>query len=60
MLASGFLNNSDIQSNALLSLSFRLKSLINQSDCMVFMKGSQDAPRCGFSKQLMAILAETG
>jgi glutaredoxin-related protein len=55
----GFINNSHILNNALLSASFRLKSLINQSDCMVFMKGSRDAPRCGFSKQLMAILAET-
>jgi Grx4 family monothiol glutaredoxin len=40
-------------------LETRLKSLINQSTCMVFMKGPRDAPRCGFSKQLMAILAET-
>lgn len=40
-------------------LETRLKSLINQSTCMVFMKGSRDAPLCGFSKQLMAILAET-
>ncbi|XP_021939073.1 glutaredoxin 3 isoform X2 [Zootermopsis nevadensis] len=41
------------------TLEMRLKSLINQSDCVVFMKGSREAPQCGFSKQLMAILAET-
>lgn len=42
------------------TLETRLKSLINQSKCMVFMKGSRDEPRCGFSKQLMEILRETG
>lgn len=37
----------------------RLKSLINSSPVMVFMKGDRNAPRCGFSKQLIAILNET-
>ncbi|KAJ9583293.1 hypothetical protein L9F63_022364 [Diploptera punctata] len=41
------------------SLETRLKSLINQSNCVIFMKGSRDAPRCGFSKQLMQIMEET-
>ena len=35
-----------------------LKSLISQSHVMVFIKGTPDAPRCGFSKQLLALLAE--
>lgn len=38
----------------------RLKSLINKSKVMIFMKGDRNAPRCGFSKQLMAIMGETG
>ncbi|KAJ4450944.1 hypothetical protein ANN_02379 [Periplaneta americana] len=42
------------------SLEARLKSLTHQSECMVFMKGNRNEPRCGFSRQLMAILAETG
>lgn len=42
------------------SLEQRLKSLINRSELMVFMKGERNAPRCGFSKQIIAILNETG
>lgn len=42
------------------SLNERLKDLINQHQVMVFMKGNREQPRCGFSKQLMAILNETG
>lgn len=41
------------------SLNDRLKDLINSSAVMVFMKGDRNAPRCGFSKQLIAILNET-
>jgi len=42
------------------SLNDRLKQLINRSKVIVFMKGDRNAPRCGFSKQLIAILNETG
>ncbi|XP_055379374.1 glutaredoxin 3 [Condylostylus longicornis] len=42
------------------SLEDRLKNLINRAKVMVFMKGAKDAPRCGFSKQLMTILNDTG
>ncbi|KAL9886893.1 glutaredoxin 3 [Glossina fuscipes fuscipes] len=38
----------------------RLKTLINKAPLMIFMKGGRDAPRCGFSKQLIAIITETG
>ena len=37
-------------------LNTKLKRLINASKCMVFMKGSPDSPRCGFSKTLMELL----
>ncbi|XP_041368687.1 glutaredoxin 3-like [Gigantopelta aegis] len=42
------------------NLEERLKSLVKQSDVMVFMKGCPEAPRCGFSKTLVGILGETG
>lgn len=40
------------------SLEERLKSLINSQPCMLFMKGTPDEPRCGFSKQIIQILRE--
>lgn len=41
------------------ALDTRLKNLTNQAPVMVFMKGTK-TPRCGFLKQLIAILNETG
>ncbi|XP_034828505.1 glutaredoxin 3 [Maniola hyperantus] len=38
----------------------RLKALINKHNIMVFIKGTRDAPRCGFSKTLVQILNGTG
>uniref|UniRef100_A0A6B2E8A3 Putative glutaredoxin-related protein n=1 Tax=Phlebotomus kandelakii TaxID=1109342 RepID=A0A6B2E8A3_9DIPT len=38
----------------------RLKMLINRHPVMIFMKGNRDAPRCGFSKQLIAIVNDLG
>ncbi|XP_059609878.1 glutaredoxin 3 [Phlebotomus argentipes] len=38
----------------------RLKALISRHPVMIFMKGDRSAPRCGFSKQLIAIVNETG
>jgi Grx4 family monothiol glutaredoxin len=37
-------------------LNTRLKELINSYPCLVFMKGNAQEPRCGFSKQLIALL----
>lgn len=42
------------------SLEDRLKSLINKSKVMIFMKGDRATPRCGFSKQLIAIINDVG
>jgi thioredoxin-like negative regulator of GroEL len=42
------------------SLEDRLKALINKADIMCFVKGDKTTPRCGFSKQLIAIMNETG
>ncbi|KAF5286661.1 hypothetical protein FQR65_LT12492 [Abscondita terminalis] len=42
------------------SLEERLKNLINRHVVMLFMKGNRDTPRCGFSKQIINILNETG
>eukprot|EP00208_Stichococcus_sp_RCC1054_P008508 CAMPEP_0206152000 /NCGR_PEP_ID=MMETSP1473-20131121/39106_1 /ASSEMBLY_ACC=CAM_ASM_001109 /TAXON_ID=1461547 /ORGANISM="Stichococcus sp, Strain RCC1054" /LENGTH=429 /DNA_ID=CAMNT_0053549553 /DNA_START=152 /DNA_END=1442 /DNA_ORIENTATION=- len=38
----------------------RLQQLINSSPVMLFMKGSPDAPRCGFSSQVVAALRQVG
>lgn len=42
------------------TLEDRLKALINKAKVMVFMKGDRNAPRCGFSRQLIQILNDTG
>ncbi|KAI3456271.1 hypothetical protein Pfo_012934 [Paulownia fortunei] len=38
----------------------RLKQLINSSPVMLFMKGTPDAPRCGFSSKVVNALKEEG
>lgn len=40
------------------SLQDRLKKLTHSSDVVLFMKGSPDAPRCGFSRQAVEMLSE--
>lgn len=42
------------------TLEHRLKTLVNQSPVMLFMKGNKEAARCGFSRQTLEILNETG
>lgn len=37
-------------------LNERLKKLINAAPCMLFMKGSPEEPRCGFSRQTIELL----
>eukprot|EP01135_Chromosphaera_perkinsii_P012421 Nk52_evm32s2657 gene=Nk52_evmTU32s2657 len=43
-----------------MSMDERLKMLINQAPCVLFMKGSPDEPKCGFSKQIVQILKSAG
>ena len=38
------------------SLEERLKALINRAPVMLFMKGTPDAPQCGFSARMVALL----
>ncbi|NXO03161.1 GLRX3 protein, partial [Rhinopomastus cyanomelas] len=38
----------------------RLKALINKAPVMLFMKGSKQVARCGFSKQIIEIMNGTG
>jgi len=38
------------------SLEDRLKKLVNQASCMLFMKGNPANPRCGFSRTIVSIL----
>jgi len=41
-------------------LNKRLKELIEGSDVMLFMKGSPDEPRCGFSRKIVELLRGEG
>lgn len=43
-----------------LSLNDKLSQLVNRSHVMLFMKGLPSAPKCGFSRQLVALLDEAG
>ncbi|XP_076166155.1 glutaredoxin 3 [Ptiloglossa arizonensis] len=38
------------------NLDDRLRKLINQAPCMLFMKGNPTNPRCGFSRTIVSIL----
>ena len=42
------------------SLEDRLKKLVSKHHIVLFMKGSPDAPRCGFSKTTVGLLKEEG
>ena len=42
---------------AVITLEDRLKALVHKEPVMIFMKGAPENPRCGFSKQLVAILS---
>ncbi|XP_067858487.1 glutaredoxin 3 [Heptranchias perlo] len=39
-------------------LSDQLRKLLNSAPCMVFMKGTPQEPRCGFSRRIVEILNE--
>ncbi|KAF9580226.1 Glutaredoxin 3 [Lunasporangiospora selenospora] len=41
-------------------LKTRMDELINKAPLMIFIKGSPETPRCGFSKRLVALLADQG
>mmetsp|Transcript_7531 Transcript_7531/g.12913 ORF Transcript_7531/g.12913 Transcript_7531/m.12913 type:complete len:343 (-) Transcript_7531:227-1255(-) len=41
-------------------LNARLKALVNAAPIMIFIKGTPDGPRCGFSSQLVQILNKHG
>lgn len=47
-------------SSATSTLQDRIQQLVRRSDVMVFMKGLPSAPKCGFSRQLIALLDEAG
>ena len=42
------------------SMEERLRSLINQQPVMLFMKGTPEDARCGFSRTMIQILADVG
>jgi glutaredoxin-related protein len=39
-------------------LNTRLRRLMNQSTVVLFMKGSPDQPRCGFSRKICGLLRD--
>ena len=39
-------------------LNARLKALMEQDKVMLFMKGTPDAPRCGFSRKIVKLLQD--
>ena len=39
-------------------LNARLRGLMKQSNVVLFMKGSPEEPRCGFSQKISALLQE--
>lgn len=41
-------------------LNERLHKLMNQDKVVLFMKGSPDTPRCGFSRRIVALLRDQG
>ncbi|KAG8740732.1 monothiol glutaredoxin grx4 [Ceratobasidium sp. 414] len=47
-----------VQEETAEQLNDRMRKLMNQSKVVLFMKGSPDAPRCGFSRQTVALLRE--
>ena len=49
---------SDAEAVAKTRLELRLKQLISGAPGMLFMKGSPDTPRCGFSRQIVELLRE--
>eukprot|EP01096_Ripella_sp_DP13-Kostka_P014076 TRINITY_DN6249_c0_g1_i1.p1 TRINITY_DN6249_c0_g1~~TRINITY_DN6249_c0_g1_i1.p1 ORF type:complete len:374 (-),score=146.79 TRINITY_DN6249_c0_g1_i1:33-1070(-) len=42
------------------NLNARLSDLINKAPVMLFMKGTPDAPRCGFSSKIVGLLQDQG
>jgi len=43
-----------------LSLDDRIKQLTTRDPVMLFMKGTPDSPRCGFSKTIVGLLNDKG
>lgn len=42
------------------ALEKRMDALVNQSKVVLFMKGTPEAPRCGFSRKISSLLKEKG
>lgn len=56
--ALGNVKGTDQQEQATMPLEERLRALINKAPVTVFMKGSPDEPRCGFSAKICEILKQ--
>ncbi|XP_077241762.1 thioredoxin family protein [Tasmannia lanceolata] len=51
---------SDTSTGLSTALTSRLKSIIDSSHVMLFMKGKPDEPKCGFSRKVVEILKQEG
>ncbi|KAJ3181928.1 Glutaredoxin 3 [Gaertneriomyces sp. JEL0708] len=58
--ASSFADEQHAVPAATHDLNTRLKALINSHPVMIFIKGTPSTPRCGFSRQAIELLAESG
>ncbi|XP_076942826.1 monothiol glutaredoxin-S17-like [Bidens hawaiensis] len=59
MQKSGELEKTLVE-NGIVSLKDRLGKLVNSKPVLLFMKGTPDAPRCGFSSKVVNALKEEG
>lgn len=59
-LASGsyLTTSTPINAPATEDINVRIKKLLNMTPCMLFMKGTVEEPRCGFSRQMVSLLNE--
>jgi len=51
-------NGNSGDSEKVIDLDARLGKLVNKAPVMLFMKGSPDAPKCGFSRKIVDILQQ--
>lgn len=60
MVASGDFKEAMPKKPVVESLDDKLRRLVSQDKVMLFMKGNPDAPRCGFSSKIVALLRGEG
>jgi Grx4 family monothiol glutaredoxin len=54
------LTDADMASDGQEAMEDKLRRLVNTAPVMLFMKGSPDVPRCGFSRSMVQLLQDEG